>query len=71
MLPAEAVVAIDEWLAVAGSSRVDVTGVGVDDDLARRRMGTLRDRATQVGGTFMISRTDGGGTHLVWTAPLP
>jgi len=48
-----------------------VTGVGVDDDLARRRMRTLRDRATQVGGTFMISRTDGGGTHLIWTAPLP
>jgi signal transduction histidine kinase len=52
---------------------VEVTddGIGTTNATEGNGLRTLRQRATDVAGTFTIDRPDTGGTHLVWTAPLP
>lgn len=52
---------------------VDVSdnGVGVPDTVARSGLLNLRQRATESGGAFVVQAREGGGTRLVWTAPLP
>ena len=52
---------------------VEVTddGIGTRNATEGNGLRTLRQRATDVAGTFTIDRPDTGGTHLVWTAPLP
>lgn len=52
---------------------VDVTddGVGVPGTVARSGLHNLRQRATESGGAFTVEERAGGGTRLVWTAPLP
>jgi signal transduction histidine kinase len=51
---------------------VDVTdnGVGVPATVARSGLHNLRQRATESGGAFTVQEREGGGTRLVWTAPL-
>ena len=46
-------------------------GVGIPAGATRSGLRNLADRAAQVGGSFTVSPTDGGGTRLTWTAPLP
>jgi signal transduction histidine kinase len=52
---------------------IDVTdnGIGVPDTVARSGLHNLRQRAVDAGGMFTLGRREGGGTRLVWTAPLP
>ena len=52
---------------------IDVSdnGVGVPDTVARSGLHNLRQRATESGGAFVVQAREGGGTRLVWTAPLP
>ena len=52
---------------------VEVTddGIGTTNATEGNGLRTLRQRATDVAGTFTIDRPDTGGTQLVWTAPLP
>jgi signal transduction histidine kinase len=52
---------------------IDVTdnGIGIPDTVARSGLHNLERRATDAGGGLTVRRRDGGGTRLVWTAPLP
>jgi signal transduction histidine kinase len=52
---------------------IDVTddGIGIPDTVARSGLRNLAERAEQMGGSFAAQRADGGGTRLLWTAPLP
>jgi len=52
---------------------IDVTdnGVGIPDTVARSGLHNLAQRATDAGGSFAVRRREGGGTSLMWTAPLP
>ena len=45
-------------------------GVGSDASLARGGMVNLGDRATDLGGTFEVNRSEGGGTVIAWRVPL-
>jgi len=52
---------------------IDVTddGIGIPDVPGRNSgIRNLHQRAREAGGTFSVARADGGGTRLVWTAPL-
>ncbi|HJP73733.1 MAG TPA: GAF domain-containing sensor histidine kinase [Pseudonocardiaceae bacterium] len=52
---------------------IDVTdnGVGIPGTVARSGLHNLRRRAEDTGGTFRTDLVAGGGTRLVWSAPLP
>ncbi|MEU8511706.1 GAF domain-containing sensor histidine kinase [Kitasatospora sp. NPDC048722] len=69
----------------AGASRVEVTlravagrvsltvvddGTGLPEGGRRSGLRNLAERAERVGGTFEASTAEGGGTRLVWSAPL-
>ena len=62
------VVAVD----VGADVVVEVTdnGSGVPDTVARSGLRNLDSRAAAAGGTCTIDRPAGGGTRLVWAAPL-
>lgn len=45
-------------------------GRGIPADGRRSGLGNLEERARDVGGTLSIERPDGGGSRLVWRAPL-
>jgi signal transduction histidine kinase len=45
-------------------------GVGIPDTVARSGLHNLGQRATAAGGSCTIGPNAGGGTRLVWTAPL-
>lgn len=46
-------------------------GIGIDPNTRRRSgLANLAERAAAVGGTFRVSRGDGHGTVVEWTAPL-
>ena len=46
-------------------------GVGLpEDELRRSGLGNLAERAALMGGTFSAASRPGGGTELVWTAPI-
>ncbi|WP_413816005.1 hypothetical protein [Kitasatospora purpeofusca] len=49
-----------------------MTDDGVDVPAAGRRSGlpNLAERAERAGGTFDLRPAEGGGTRLVWEAPL-
>ena len=51
---------------------IDVTdnGVGIPDTVASSGLHNLRQRAAQAGGGCTVERVTGGGTRLLWTAPL-
>lgn len=46
-------------------------GVGISEDVTRSGLGNLAARARDCGGQFTIAPRPGGGTRLVWSAPLP
>jgi signal transduction histidine kinase len=45
-------------------------GVGIPDGGRRSGLENLRERAGQLGGTFTATAAPGGGTILIWKAPL-
>lgn len=61
------IVALDDDLII------DVTdnGIGLAQMITRSGLSNLEQRAVQAGGTFRVESPDGGGTRLVWMAPLP
>ncbi len=66
---------VDVWLGVDGERvrlEIDDDGVGADEHAVGRGNGlrNLRERAAAVGGTFTLGPRTGGGTRLVWEAPL-
>ena len=65
--------ATDLTVTVNNDLVLEVTdnGVGIPAGATRSGLRNLADRAAQVGGSFTVSPTDGGGTRLTWTAPLP
>jgi signal transduction histidine kinase len=60
-------------ISVEDNLVIDVTddGVGIPDTVARSGLHNLRQRATDAGGDCTVRRLQDGGTHLLWTAPLP
>ena len=66
---------VDVWLGVDGERvrlEIDDDGVGADEHAIGRGNGlrNLRERAAAVGGTFRLGPRTGGGTRVVWEAPL-
>jgi len=60
-------IAVDDELVV----QVIDNGVGGAESVAGAGLHDLRRRASDVAGSFTVAGADGGGTRLVWTAPLP
>jgi signal transduction histidine kinase len=52
---------------------IDVTddGVGIPETVASSGLHNLAHRAAAAGGAFSCVRGADGGTHLLWSAPLP
>jgi signal transduction histidine kinase len=52
---------------------IDVTdnGVGMPATVARSGLHNLQQRAGEMGGSFGLQRPAGGGTRVVWSAPMP
>jgi signal transduction histidine kinase len=46
-------------------------GVGLPVTVARSGLGNLRQRAEQSDGELRVEQVDGGGTRILWSAPLP
>jgi signal transduction histidine kinase len=59
-------IAVDDWVDV----RISDNGVGIGDAGRRSGLQNLADRAAGLGGTFTVARAQGGGTELVWRAPV-
>ena len=58
-------------VTVGAGLLIDVTDNGVGSTVTAARSGPrLAARAAKVGGNCTIDRPGGGGTRLVWTAPL-
>ncbi|NTY62824.1 GAF domain-containing sensor histidine kinase [Mycolicibacterium sphagni] len=60
-------VTVDDDLTIGVSD----DGVGISEDVTRSGLGNLAARARDCGGQFTIAPRPGGGTRLVWSAPLP
>ncbi|GGL08162.1 histidine kinase [Sphaerisporangium melleum] len=45
-------------------------GVGIPEGGRRSGLRNLEERAARLGGTFEMSRPEGGGTRLCWSVPL-
>jgi signal transduction histidine kinase len=58
--------AADDQVTVA----VQDDGVGADKSLARGGLVNLLERAADLGGTFEVTRSEGGGTVIEWRVPL-
>src|SRR5579884_3166247 len=60
-------------VSVADDLTIDVleNGIGIPETVARSGLHNLERRAAQAGGVCQVSRVDGGGTRLVWSAPVP
>lgn len=58
--------------ATADEVRLTVSdnGGGIPEQSRRSGLDNLAERARQVGGALELSTPDGGGTRLVWRAPL-
>lgn len=52
------------------SINVSDDGVGIPPSVAPSGLRNLRERAEQLGGTFVLGQRDGGGTQLDWLVPL-
>jgi signal transduction histidine kinase len=52
---------------------IDVTdtGIGIPGTVARSGLRNLAQRAADAAGTLTVEPLDGGGTCLLWSAPLP
>lgn len=46
-------------------------GVGIVAGVKRSGLDNMAQRAADCGGSCLLEQRDGGGTHLVWSAPLP
>ena len=59
-------------ISVDDSVVIDVSddGVGIAETVATSGLHNLQIRAKAVGGSCTVSRMDGGGTKLLWAAPL-
>ncbi|WP_059016909.1 GAF domain-containing sensor histidine kinase [Mycobacterium sp. M26] len=60
-------VTVDDDLTIA----VTDDGIGISEDITRSGLANLAARAHDCGGQFTITPQPGGGTRLVWSAPLP
>ncbi|WP_328360680.1 GAF domain-containing sensor histidine kinase [Mycobacterium sp. NBC_00419] len=60
-------VTVDDDLTIS----VTDDGVGIGADITRSGLANLAARAHDCGGQFRITDQPGGGTRLVWSAPLP
>ncbi|GAY14467.1 GAF domain-containing sensor histidine kinase [Mycobacterium sp. shizuoka-1] len=60
-------VTVDDDLTIGVSD----DGVGISEDITRSGLANLAARAHECGGHFAITPRPGGGTRLVWSAPLP
>ena len=60
-------VTVDDDLTIGVSD----DGVGISEDVTRSGLANLAARARECGGRFAIAPRPGGGTRLVWSAPLP
>lgn len=60
-------VTVDDDLTIG----VTDDGVGIGEDTTPSGLANLAARARECGGQFTISPRPGGGTRLVWSAPLP
>jgi len=49
---------------------VDDDGRGIDGDRHHSGLANLETRAHQMNGSFLVEDRVGGGTHLVWRAPI-
>jgi signal transduction histidine kinase len=60
-------------VSVGDDVTIDVTdnGIGIPETVACSGLHNLRQRASQAGGTCEVSQPSGGGTRLLWSAPLP
>ncbi|MFF2745614.1 GAF domain-containing protein [Kitasatospora sp. NPDC058048] len=58
--------------ALAGRVALSVTddGVGVPEGGRRSGLRNLAERADRAGGSFTVDPAEGGGTRLVWEAPI-
>ncbi len=59
-------IVVDDWVM----ARISDNGVGIGDAGRRSGLQNLADRAAALGGTFAIAQAQGGGTELVWRAPV-
>ncbi|BBY64869.1 GAF domain-containing sensor histidine kinase [Mycolicibacterium helvum] len=59
-------VTVDDDLTIGVSD----DGVGISEDVTRSGLANLAARAHDCGGRFTIAARPGGGTRLVWSAPL-
>jgi signal transduction histidine kinase len=59
-------VTVDDDLTIGVSD----DGVGISEDVTRSGLANLASRAHECGGRFTIAPRPGGGTRLVWSAPL-
>ena len=59
-------------MSVGDDLTIEVTdnGVGLPAAVARSGLHNLADRAQQAGGTFSVRSQEGGGTRLLWAAPV-
>ena len=60
-------VTVDDDLTIS----VTDDGVGISEGITRSGLANLAARANECGGQFSIAPRPGGGTRLVWSAPLP
>ncbi|MBB3602003.1 signal transduction histidine kinase [Mycolicibacterium sp. BK556] len=60
-------VTVDDDLTIGVSD----DGVGISEEVTRSGLANLAARARECGGRFAIAPRPGGGTRLVWSAPLP
>jgi signal transduction histidine kinase len=60
-------VTVDDDLTIS----VTDDGVGIGEGITRSGLANLSARADECGGRFSIAPRPGGGTRLVWSAPLP
>lgn len=60
-------VTVDDDLTIS----VTDDGVGIGEGITRSGLANLAARAAECGGQFSIAPRPGGGTGLVWSAPLP
>lgn len=60
-------VTVDDDLTIGVSD----DGVGIGEDVTRSGLANLVARARECGGRFSVAPRPGGGTRLVWSAPLP
>lgn len=59
-------------IAVADELAIEVIddGDGIPDDITPSGLKNLRERALETGGHFEVGAVPGGGTLLLWSAPL-